>query len=71
LWKIDGKNYKTQTKVISEPKDLYSFLAKPGIEVTNLALAGDDVVWISWKHSAEEQVPNLRHTNEVIGAYVT
>ena len=43
----------------------------PGIEVTNLAFASDDVVWISWKHSAEEHVPNLRHTNEVIGAYVT
>jgi len=39
--------------------------------VTNLAFASDDVVWISWKHSAEESVPNLRHTNEVIGAYVT
>ena len=43
----------------------------PGIEVTNLAFASEDVVWISWKHSAEELVPNLRHTNEVIGAYVT
>ena len=27
--------------------------------------------WISWKHSAEERVPNLHHTNQVIGAYVT
>ena len=32
--------------------------------------ASDDVVWLSWKHGAEEDVPNLRHTNEVIGAYV-
>jgi len=39
--------------------------------VTNLAFASDGVVWISWKHAAEEHVPNLRHTNEVIGAYVT
>jgi len=39
--------------------------------MTNLAFANDDVIWISWKHSAEEHVPNLRHTNEVIGAYVT
>jgi len=38
--------------------------------VTNLAFANDDVVWISWKHSAKEHVSNLRHTNEVIGAYV-
>jgi hypothetical protein len=29
------------------------------------------MVWLSWKVSAEENVPNLPHTNEVIGAYVT
>jgi len=28
-------------------------------------------VWISWQYSVDEQVPSLRHTNEVIGAYVT
>jgi len=28
-------------------------------------------VWISWQYSADERVPSLRHTNEVIGAYVT
>jgi len=33
--------------------------------------ASDDVVWLSWKRGAEEDVPSLRHTNEVIGAYVT
>jgi len=72
MWgKLTERNDRTQTKVISEPKDLYSFLATPGIEVTNLAFASDDVVWISWKHAAEEHVTNLRHTNEVIGAYVT
>ena len=65
------RNDRTQTKVISQPKDLYSFLATPGIEVTNLAFAIDDVLWISWKHAAEEHVPNLRHTSEVISAYVT
>jgi hypothetical protein len=25
----------------------------------------------SWRYIAEEKVPDLRHTNEVIGAYVT
>jgi len=39
--------------------------------VTNLAFANDDVFWISWKHSAEKHVPNLRHTNEAIDGYVT
>jgi len=37
----------------------------------NLVFASDDVVWVSWKYGAEEVVLILRHTNEVIGAYVT
>ena len=49
---------------------MYNFLATPGIEVSNLAFANDDVVWIPWKHAADEHVPNLRHTNEVIGTYL-
>jgi len=37
----------------------------------NLAFTSDDLVWMSWKYCAEKNVPSLRHTNEVIGAYVT
>jgi len=60
------------TKIITEPKVLYGFLATPGIEVKeNLVFANDDVVWISWKYRAEKRVSSLRHTNEVIGAYVS
>jgi len=45
MWgKLTERNDRTQTKVISEPKDLYGLLATPGIEVTNLAFASDDVV---------------------------
>ena len=65
------RNNRTQTKLISDPKELYRFLATPGIEVTNLMFANDDVVWISWKFTAEERVSSLLHTNEVIDAYVT
>jgi hypothetical protein len=36
-----------------------------------MLFATDDAVRISWQHSADERVPSLRHTNEVIGAYVT
>jgi len=36
-----------------------------------MAFASDDAVWFIWKLSAEEHVPNLPHTNEVVGAYVT
>jgi len=46
------------TKIITEPKELYGFLATPGIEVVNLVFASDDVVWLSWKRGAEEDVPN-------------
>jgi len=37
----------------------------------NLTIASDDVVWILWKYGAEQDVPSLRHTNGVIGTYVT
>jgi len=33
--------------------------------------ANDDVVWLSWKLTAEERVSNPRHTNEAIAVYVT
>jgi len=68
--KLTERNDRAQTKVISEPKKLYSFLSTPGIEVTNLTFASDGVVWIKWKHAAEEHVPNLRHRNEIIRTYV-
>jgi len=72
MWgKLTERNDRTRTKIITEPHELYRFLGTPGVEVTNLALASDDVVWLSWKVNAEENVPNLPHTNEVIGAYVT
>jgi hypothetical protein len=36
-----------------------------------LLFASDEVVWVSWRFSDEEKIPNLKHTNEVLGAYVT
>ena len=59
------------TELISNTQELYKFLATPGIEVVNLLFASDHVVWISWKYAAEGKIPNLLHTNEVIGSYVT
>jgi len=59
MWgKLTERSNRTQTKLISEPGELYRFLVTPGIEVQNVLLA-------------DERVPSLRHTNEVIGAYVT
>jgi hypothetical protein len=72
MWgKLTERSNRTQTKLISEPHELYRFLVTPGIEVVNMMIASDDVVWISWQYSSEEHVPSLRHTNEVIGAFVT
>ena len=69
--KLTERNDRTRTKIITETHELYRFLATPGVEVTNLAFGSDDLVWLSWKVSADENVANLPHTNEVIGAYVT
>ena len=72
LWgKMTENPKKNQTTLISDPQRLYRFLSTPGIEVTNLLFAGDEVVWISWRHAEEARVQNLRHTNEVIGSHVT
>ena len=72
MWgKLTERNDRTRTKMISDSQGLYRFLATPVIEVAILAFAGGDVVWASWRYIAEENNPNLRHTNEVIGAYVT
>ena len=71
MWpKITENPRNNQTKLIFDPQELYSFLVTPGIKVTNLLFAGDDVVWISWRHAEGTHVPNLRHTNEVTGSYV-
>jgi hypothetical protein len=56
--------------MITDPQELYRFLTKPDIEVAALVVASDDVVYVSWRYIADEKVPNLRHTNEVIGSYV-
>jgi len=69
MWgKLCEKPRKCQTKLISDPQEMYRFLATPGIEVTNLLFAGDSVVW---GHAEESRVQTLRHTNDVIGSYVT
>jgi hypothetical protein len=69
--KLTELNSITQTKLISEPRELYKFLPTPGIEVLNLIFANDQVVWISWRIAEDmEHVPSLRHKNDV-GSFVT
>jgi len=70
--KLTESSNRLQNKMIADPQELFLFLATPGIDVTNLLLAGKEVVWVTWKYVEEEEnMPVLRHTNEVIGAYVT
>jgi len=72
MWgKLCENPRKTQTILISDPQELYRFLATPGIEVTNLLFARDGMVWLAWRHAEELRVQTLRHTSDVIGSYVT
>jgi hypothetical protein len=57
--------------MITDPQELYGFLAMPGIEEATFVFASDEIVGASWRYIAEEKVPNLPHKNDVIGAYVT
>jgi len=48
MWvKLTERNDRTRTKIITEPHELYRLLATAGVEVSNLAFASDDVVWLS------------------------
>jgi hypothetical protein len=73
MWgKLREKSNRNQTKLISEPCELYKFLSTPGIEVMNLIFASDQVIWISWRIDDDmEQVSRLRHANDVVGSFVT
>jgi len=71
LAKLTERNNRTNSKMISDPHELYRFLATTGIEFTNLMFTSDDVEWASWHFIEEEMIPNLIQTNEAIGDYVT
>ena len=68
MWcKLKESNHHTMTELVSSLQVMYKFLATPGIEVLNLLFASDHVLRISWKYAAEGKIPNLPHTNDVIG----
>jgi hypothetical protein len=71
LGKFCERNNRTNTKMITDPLELYRFLATPEIEVTNITFVGEEACCVSWRFSAQEDIPSLRHTNEIIGCYVT
>ena len=65
----DGRNKKTNFKMISDPRELYRFLATPGMEVANVIFASDDLVCVSWRFIAESL--SLRHTNEIVEEFAS
>lgn len=72
MWgKLTERSNRTQTQLISEPRELYKFLATPGVEVTTMLFVSDQVVWLNWRYAEDERVPSLRHTNEIVGSFVT
>jgi hypothetical protein len=45
MWRnLRERNNRTRTKMITDPQELYRFLAKPGFEVAALVFASDEVV---------------------------
>ena len=53
--------------MIADLQELFRFLAMPGIEVTNLLFAGDEVVWVTWKYVEEgENMLVLGHTTKFL-----
>jgi hypothetical protein len=72
MWgKFRERAQRPKTKLISEPKELYSFLATPDVQVSNMMFSNDEVVWMSWQHSDEARVPTPKHANDVIASFVT
>jgi len=49
---------------------LYLFLATSVVEVMKLLFVSVAGVWVTWNFIQKQKIPSLRHTKEVIGAYV-
>ena len=72
MWgKLGERNLRIQTTLIFNPKQLYTFLAMPDVEVSSPLFVSDHAVWISWQHAEEMHAPIMKHTNDVITSYVT
>lgn len=67
--KLTEMNNWPKMKMLADPQDLFRSLSTPGIEVTNLLIAGEEVLWVKCKY-VEEYMPVLRYTNNVIGTYL-
>ena len=58
MWgKLTERNNRTKTKIISDPHEMYGFLATPGTEVVSLTFDNDVLVWASWRFVEEKKSP--------------
>ena len=72
MWgKLTKKINRNKSRIINDPHVLYIFIAMPELKVVNLLFANKSVVWASWRISAEDKIPNLRQTKEVVGPFMT
>jgi hypothetical protein len=72
LWgKLTERPNRPQKKLTSALQELYSSLAAADIEVCSMQFASEIIVWIAWRNADVFSVPNLPHTNDVIGSFVT
>jgi len=73
-WIPRGANWRKSTtgqkKIISDHHDLYLFLATSVVEVMKLLFVSVDGVWVTWHFIQKQKIPSLRHTKEVLAAYV-
>jgi hypothetical protein len=63
--KLMESNFRPKPMMIADPQELFRFLATPSIELTSLLFAGDVLVSNTWKYVEDENMPVLRHTNEI------
>jgi hypothetical protein len=72
MWgKLSVRPNRPQTKLITDPQELTRFLAAADVEVCSMLFANDKVVRIAWRYADADSVPNLPHTNDGIGSFVT
>jgi hypothetical protein len=63
-------NWAENKAIFSEKaKAIYDCMGKPGIEVPNILLPNDQMVWLSWKH-AEENITLERCENVGVASYL-
>jgi hypothetical protein len=63
MWDKWAQNQnKTQPSLVTSAKQFYELITSPGIEFSNLIFPKEEVVWISWKYTEENNPPGKMST---------